>query len=197
MTAPQTKNVSVGKPAAAGGIHSGPIGSDLPTDATSKLDDSILGLGYVSEEGLTNTIEVDTETITAWGGDTVLTVRTSRTETFTWSFIENTKEVMAEVYGQSNVTEEGNNLTVLHKNEEMDHRVYVFEILLSGNRVKRIVVPDGQVTEVGDVVYVDGEPIGYEVTLTTYADADGVTVYEYIADIRNDGDNGGDGESGK
>lgn len=192
MTAPQSQNVSVGKPSAAGGIHAGPIGTTAPTDATEELNESIIGLGYVSEDGLTNTIEVDTETITAWGGDTVLTVRTSRTETFTWTFIENTKAVMAEVYGQQNVSDAGNGITVLHKNDEMDHRVYVFEILLSGGRVKRIVVPDGQVTEVGDVVYVDGEPIGYEVTLTCYADSDGVTVYEYIAEIVNGGGDTGE-----
>src|SRR5699024_5703139 len=107
----------------AGGIHSGPVTAEAPTDATSQLPAEIVGLGYVSEDGLTNSIEIENETITAWGGDTVLTVRTSRTETFTWTFIENTKEVMAEVYGQKNVTEESNGLTVLHTNDELDHRL--------------------------------------------------------------------------
>lgn len=180
-------NVSVGKPMAAGGIYSGATSVAAPTDATTALPVGVKGLGYVSEDGLTNTIETDTENIVEWGGNTVLTIRTSRTETFAWTFIETNIDVLKEVYGQANVTEDGGELAVLHKNDELPRRMYVFEILMTGNKVKRIVVPDGQITEVGDVVYVAGEAIGYEVTLTTYPDEDGVTVYEYIADIVSGG----------
>ena len=61
--------------------------------------------------------------------------------------------------------------------------MYVYEVALTGNRVKRIVVPNAQITEVGDVTYVDGEPIGYEVTVSAYPDASGNTAYEYIATV--------------
>lgn len=176
-------NVSVGKPTAAGGIFSGPTTATLPVNATTALPADFVGLGYVSDEGLTNGIEVDSTNITAWGGDTVLTVTTSRTETFAWTFIETNELVLKEVYGQANVTKTGTALTVIHNSKALPRRAYVFEILLTGNKVKRIVVPAGQITEVGEVVYVDGEPIGYPVTLTTYPDTAGNTVYEYIAEI--------------
>lgn len=183
MAAPNSANVSVGKPTAAGGIFAGPTSADVPTDATSALV-GFTGLGYVSEDGLTNSTETDTESIQAWGGDTVLTVRTSRTETFAWTFIETNADVLAEVYGPDNVSGDlVSGLTVIHNNKELPRRAYVFEILMTDDRVKRIVVPNGQITEVGDVVYTDGEAIGYEVTLSTYPDADGNTVYEYIASI--------------
>ena len=65
--------------------------------------------------------------------------------------------------------------------------MYVFEILLTGDRVKRIVVPNAKITEVGDVSYVDGEPIGYEVTLSAFPDADGNTATEYIAALDDEG----------
>lgn len=177
--------VSVGKPRAAGGIFAGdPEVDDVPTDATTALDAGLVNLGYVSEDGLVNGIETDTEDITAWGGDTVLTVRTSRTETFSWTFIQTNAAVMSEVYGPDNVeVGAGGALTVLHNSQELPRRLYVFEILMTGNRVKRIVVPNAQITEVGDVTYQDGEPIGYEVTLSAYPDADGNTAYEYIAEI--------------
>ena len=181
MSAPNSANVSVGKPLAAGGIFAGPTTATIPTDATTTLT-GFTGLGYVSEDGLTNTVETDTESIQAWGGDTVLTVRTSRTETFAWTFIETNADVLAEVYGPDNVTGDlASGLTVIHNSKELPRRAYVFEILMTGDRVKRIVVPNGQITEVGDVVYTDGEAIGYEVTLSTFPDENGNTVYEYVA----------------
>lgn len=183
MANPNSANVSVGKPVAAGAIAAAPVGTTVPTDAITTLDTEFTRLGYVSEDGLTNGVEIDTEEIKAWGGDTVLTVRTSRTETFSWTFIETANpDVLAEVYGEKNV--EGDietGLTVIHNNDDLPRRSYVFDMLLTGDRVKRIVVPEAQITEVGETVYVDGEVIGFEVTLSAYPDNRGNTAYEYIA----------------
>lgn len=176
-------NVSVGKPKAAGGIYSAPIATALPTDATTALAPAYVGLGYVSDAGLVNTIETSTDDITAWGGDVVLTVATSRKETFGFTFIETNEAVLKEVYGDANVTSDAGDIAVLHNAKELPARRYVFEILLTGDRVKRIVVPNAKITELGDVTYVDGEPIGYEVTLGAFPDAAGNTAYEYIATI--------------
>lgn len=182
---PNAANVSVGKPTAAGGVFAGESSEDVPTDANGDLAVGIKGLGLVSEDGLTNTIEADSENIIAWGGDTVLTVRTSREETFVFTFIETNALVLAEVYGPDNVSVDdvSGDITVLHNAKELPSRLYVFEILMTGGKIKRIVVPNAKVNEVGDVVYVDGEPIGYEVTLGAFPDKDGNTATEYIAEI--------------
>lgn len=175
-------NVSVGKPQAAGGVYAGPTSTTAPTSALTTLPQALKALGYVSDEGLTNGIETETADITAWGGDRVLSVRTSRSESFSWTFIESLNEdVLAECYGPNNVSSAGGELTVIHNSEELPARMYVFEILMTGDRVKRIVVPNSKIDEVGDVVYVDGEPVGYTVTLACYPDSNGNTVYEYIA----------------
>lgn len=175
-------NVSVGKPLAAGGIFSAPLNADTPDDATTALT-GFADLGYVSDSGLVNSISTDTTDINAWGGDRVLTVRTSRSETFSWTFIETNAKVLAEVYGTENVEEVAGAITVIHNSKDTPNRQYVFEIALTGNRVKRIVVPNGKITEVGDVTYVDGDPIGYEVTLSALPDENGNTAYEYIATV--------------
>ncbi|QPK80819.1 phage tail protein [Schaalia sp. ZJ405] len=183
MAKPNSALVTAAKPVAAGAISAASIDAKVPTDASTELDAAFKRLGYVSEDGLTNGIEMDTEDVKDWGGDTVLVIRTSRTETFTWKFIQTLDpDVLAEVYGADNVKgtlETG--LTVIHNSSELPRRAYVFEMLMTGGVIKRIVVPNSQITEIGEVVYTKGEPVGYEVTLMCYPDEAGNTVYEYLA----------------
>lgn len=177
-------NVSVGKPMAAGGVYAAALPVTPPTGAVDALSADFVGLGYCSDDGLTNSVDISTDTVTAWGGDSVLTVRTSQSETFSWTFIESLNvDVLKQVYGADNVSESGGGIAFTHSTAELPAQCYVFEILMTGNKVKRIVVPNGKITEIGDVTYADGDPVGYEVTLACSPDAQGVTVYEYVADI--------------
>ena len=173
---------SVAKPVAAGAISSGTTKTTLPTDATTNLAAGFVKLGYVSEDGLTNGIDTDVEKVKAWGGDTILTVHTSRTETFKFTLVQALDvDVLKEVYGQDNVSGDlATGITVKHNNTELPRRAFVIDMLMTGNAVKRIVVPAGQVTEVGDITYVDGTAVGYETTVTCFPDSQGNTVYEYI-----------------
>lgn len=182
MSANNSSLASVAKPVAAGAISSGTTKTTLPTAATTNLDAGFVKLGYVSEDGLTNGIDTDVENIKAWGGDTILTVRTSRTETFKFTLVQALDiDVLKEVYGQDNVSGDlATGITVKHNNTELPRRAFVIDMLMTGNAVKRIVVPAGQVTEVGDVTYVDGTAVGYETTVTCFPDEQGNTVYEYI-----------------
>lgn len=178
-----SKLVSTGKPQAKGAIWVAPLGSTIPTDATTDLDAAFKCLGYVSDEGLTESHETDSEEIKAWGGDAVLKVTTSYTESYKYTLIESMREeVLRHVYGEGAVSGTLDAGLVIKKSgKELPHLVFVCELKLQGGYIKRLVVPNGQVTEVGDVEYKDGEPIGYETTLSTYPDSDGFTSYEYFA----------------
>ena len=179
---PDATKVSVGKPKVGGAIHWAPIGSTLPLSATAALDAAFVELGYVSEDGLTNNNSPESDTVKAWGGDTVLNLQTDRPDTFALTLLESLNvDVLKTIYGASNVTVDGSgNITVKATAGEMPSGAWVFDMILKGGRAKRIVVPNGTISELGEIVYKDDEAVGYNVTITDVPDTNGVYHYEYV-----------------
>ena len=177
-------NVTTGKPMTTGAFFRAPLGSTLPEDTTTALDKAFKCLGYISEDGISNSAAPDTDTVKAWGGDPVLYTNNGREDTFQLTLIEATNaDVLKTIYNDSNVTgtlSEG--LTVRVNSDDAVESAYVIELILKGGNRKRIVIPDAKVTDLGDITYNDGDPVGYEITLSAlpYAAFDGDTHREYI-----------------
>lgn len=175
-------NVTASKPKVGGAIYAAPVGTTLPTDATTSLNNAFKELGYVSEDGITNSNSPESDVIKAWGGDTVLTLNQGREDTFSMTLIEVMNlDVLKLVYGSSNITGTlATGITIKANSGDLPENAIVIDMVLKNNAVKRIVLPQAKVSEVGDITYSDSDAVGYETTLFCTADASGNTHYEYM-----------------
>lgn len=175
-------NVSVGKPAFGGAVHWAPTGTTLPTDATTALAEGFLDMGYISEDGVSNSIERETDDIKAWGGDVVLSPQNGFTDTFSMTFIEALNaDVLKRIYGSDNVSGTlADGISVSINSKELEYGVWVIDMELTEGAKQRIVIPNGKITELGEISYTDSDAIGYEATIKAFPAADGDTHKSYI-----------------
>ncbi|HFR3529351.1 TPA: phage tail protein [Streptococcus suis] len=176
------KLVSSAKPAIAGAISSATIGTELPTDATTKLNEAFKNLGYISDDGLTNEDTRKTEELKAWGGDVVDISQTGKSDKFKYTLIEVLNvDVLKEVYGPDNVTGDlASGIKIEVNSKELPDHPLVVDMLLKNGAKKRIVIPNAKVLEVGEITYADNDLVGYETTIQALPDSKGNTHYEYI-----------------
>lgn len=177
-------NVTAGKPKVTGAVFRAPVGTALPTDATTALNETFKCLGYCGEDGLVNANSPETEPVKAWGGDVVLTTLTEKPDTFAFKLIEMLNiEVMKTVYGDKNVvgTSLDTGITVHATVEQPGDFAWVFELACRGNVLKRVVIPQAAISEMEDIEYTDSDAAGYGITITATTDSSGATHHEYLS----------------
>lgn len=174
---PNSNNVLTGKPLATGGVLAAPLGTAAPTNVTTALNAAFKPLGYVGEDGLTESAERSTDKVKAWGGDIVKVVQTDFAVTYSFTLIETlNSDVLKTVYGEDNVTTTAatSSTGTLHavrvNSDTLTRQAFVFEVKDGDARI-RIYVPNGQVTEVGEITYSDEDVVAYEVTVEAFRDS--------------------------
>lgn len=182
---PNASNVTAGKPQVAGAVfYADTSTQNLPTDSTTSLhaDFTANDVGYISEEGVTNSNEITVEDIKAWGGDIVDSNETEFADKFQFTMIESTNvSALKAVYNDGKVTGTfATGIKVSVGSITHQEKAWVFDMILKSSSTMRLVLPRAKVVALGDITYVDGGVIGYNVTLAAYPDSTGHTHYKYI-----------------
>lgn len=174
-------NVTTGKPNPSGAVYVAPKGTTLPTDASTVLSGSYVCLGYVSEDGLKNANEINVSNIKAWGGLIVYSSLDEFTDAFSLALLETLNvDVLKTVYGDSNVSVDGNGkVHVSVKSEMPAEKVWVFDLALRDGWKKRVIISDGIITAREEISYTDSDAVAYGITITAFPDASGSTHEEY------------------
>lgn len=181
-------NVVVGKPLVTGGIMVAPLGTVLPTDATTALDAAFVGVGYVTDNGVKKSEKRNAGTIAAWGGDTIAATKKGMDVTVKLSMAELlNKIVQGLIYGDANVvatpatTTKGNLLKVTGTSAPTPKKVWVIQVY-SDAAVVRVVFPIAKVMDVGDTDYKDDAIAVADTTIQAFPDSTGAYFYQYSDD---------------
>lgn len=185
-------NVTFSKPGASanksGYIWVAPLGTTAPTDATTELGAAFVGLGYLSEDGLTEPASFEPgDDIVAAGGDTVAQADPTFSKTWTGTCIEALNEDLLKVaYGSANVTvtnatdTKDGSITVKEQAGDLEHHVIVIDEILKGGRKRRNVMEDATFLITGDISHVHTALVNFEFTINAYPTATAPAQTQYI-----------------
>ncbi len=191
---PNTKDVRIGAPdqKVTGAIKHAPVGTTLPTLASIAkagvtLDEAFVGNEYVSEDGLTLSPSMSTTNIKDWSGAVVRKLLEEFDGTLAWTMISTNAESLGVAFGSENIQTEaatnlhGNQVAAAIGAELPEEQSWVF-LMKDGDARIVIVIPKGQVTEVGEVNFQSNAAVGWPVTLSSYPDESGKSIYIYTDD---------------
>lgn len=172
-----------------GAAYSAPYTAALPADTLSAgllvaWPAGWAGLGYLSEDGLTEGSGQETSEIKAWQkGVVIRKVISSQEKTFGLTLIQSEFKVLDLFY--SKPTWSGNGTAtafkMLYKGAKSDIRRFGFDVL-DGTKHQRIIVPRGEITAREDIEYGTDNAVGYPFTLTAYPDIDETIMIKMSAD---------------
>ena len=151
--------------AVTGAVSVGDLGATAPTGTASDITATHDDLGLVGEDGVTESRGRTSNSIKAWqNGATVRTVVTEGELTYQFVMLETKKETVETYYGTTVTQSATEGEFVIVPTSTGGRKSYVIDVI-DGAELERVYIPEGEVTAVGDKVYANGSPIGYEVTI--------------------------------
>ena len=192
------KNVYAAAPLIAGSLRVGSLSTTAPSGAdaaTAELDEGFADLGYIGADGFTEKLERRTDKKRAFGGKVVKITQSEFNATLRFVLLESLRaEALRAVYGAANVTvtpadsTHGTRVEVRKNGIKLPHLSWVMDTAdeeLSASY--RSYIPDGQITDVGDVKVVHTDTIEYNCTLEAFEDATGNNIYTWTDDGQTSG----------
>lgn len=151
--------------ALTGAAYVAPVGTPLPTTIGEALDAAFVDLGYISDDGVTIKPSLDAKEITAWQNEDIVRRTVTRTHEVSFTAIETNVEVLKLAYASA-ATVSGST-TTFNVGSADGKRALVIDCV-DGTSMVRHVMGVVQLTDVGDLKYKNGDPVGYEMTLSVY-----------------------------
>lgn len=165
--------------AVTGAVYVAPTGTTGPTTSSSALDVGFVDLGYVSADGITENIDRTTNQIRAWqNGSLVREVTSEGTYSVEMTFIETNEAVLELYYGTADSSGQFN----IDPTSTGGRQSFVIDVV-DGSSVERIYIPAGEITSVGTRTLASGEAVGYQVTITAYADAGSTSFTKWFSTL--------------
>jgi hypothetical protein len=175
-------------PKVTGGVLKAPLGTALPTDATSALDPGFITLGRVSVDGVDKTEERPNTEVNDWGGDLIAILQDKYGITLKFKLLQvMNADVQKAAHGDSNVTvtpptsTKGTLITTKLNALLMDYASWVIDAFYLKMNM-RLVVPNGRITTIGPQKWVHKELAMYDLTLRPFPDTYNNHAYEYWND---------------
>jgi hypothetical protein len=163
--------------AVSGAVYVAPVSNYNITATDSVLNIEFVDLGYISADGIVENLDRTTQQIRAWqNGSLVREVTSEGTYSVELTFIETNEAVLELYYGTTN---SGGAFDV-DPTSTGGRKAFVIDVV-DGDTVERTYIPSGEITAVGQRTLASGEAIGYQVTITAYADAGSTTFKKFFS----------------
>jgi hypothetical protein len=182
------QEIAAPSPKVTGGVLIAPLGTALPTDATTPLDPAFITLGRVSVDGVDRTEERPNTEINDWGGDLIAVLQDKYGITLKFKLLQlMNADVQKAAHGTDNVTvtpataSAGTLISSKMNARLLDYGSWVIDAYYMKMSM-RLVVPYGRITLVGPLKWVHKELAAYDLTLKPFPDTFNNHAYEYWDD---------------
>ena len=144
----------------------------LPSDATTAMSTltDFVSLGELSDQGYTESKDVETSDFEGWHGTTILSVVNKETNKYKVEFTEVQRAAVLQLrYGPENVTVDSQTGEVTHVEGKPVGDVtvpLVIDELLANGRLCRTVVPKAHITGIDDTAHQRGSLMVYGIEFT-------------------------------
>jgi len=186
-----SKNIWAATLAADGGsFYRAVLGSTLPTDALAALPVAYKDHGWMGDDGFKIAPKRDVTKHKAFGGSTVKVTQDNYECTVTATIYEQNEVTLKTVFGDNNVTKTyttggagvGHAQYRVDWNEQMLPRSIFVQRFIDGNKTGLNVIPEGQVTAVDEIEYVQNRIVRFAITIDCFKPTSGPAVFTLLDD---------------
>ena len=171
-----SKNVGASKPykdgTRSGYIWIAPLGTQLPTKYDDALDPAFTGIGYLSDDGLTEPAALSPgDDVNDAGGEQIFQYDPKFAKTWTGTAVESRNvDLLKAAFGSANVTVDATTGMVTYSESAIspEHHVIVVDELVRGKR-SRHVMADATFMITDDISHVSTKLVSYGFTISAYA----------------------------